>query len=184
MRLFVALDVPEETRRALRAVMENFSAVCRGARWARPEGIHVTLKFIGHVEDAKLPAIQEQLSHVSPRKAIDIAFRKFGFFPNEKHPRVFFVGIETGPELAALAAEIDSQLAPLGIAKESRKFQPHLTLARFKNSEGLPDLHKKLASLPAQDFGGGAASEFHLYQSVLQSGGAVYTRLSTYRFAQ
>jgi RNA 2',3'-cyclic 3'-phosphodiesterase len=184
MRLFVALDVPEETRRALRALMESFSAICRGARWVRPEGVHVTLKFIGHVGDAELPAIQEQLSRVSPRRPIDVAFRNFGFFPNEKHPRVFFVGIEAGAELAALAEEIDSQLAPLGIAKESRAFQPHLTLARFKTSEGLPDLRKRLASLPTQDFGGGPANEFYLYQSVLQSGGAVYTRLSTYRFAQ
>jgi RNA 2',3'-cyclic 3'-phosphodiesterase len=184
MRLFVALDVPEDARRALRALMESFGKICRGARWVRPEGIHVTLKFIGHVEEAELTAIQEQLSRVSPRNAIDMAFRNFGFFPNEKHPRVFFVGIVAGAELAALAAEIDSQLTPLGIARESREFQPHLTLARFKTSEGLADLCKKLASLPTQDFGGGRATEFYLYQSVLQSGGAVYTRLSTYRFAQ
>lgn len=182
MRLFVALDVPEETREALRDLMDDFRAVCRGARWVRPEGIHVTLKFIGHVEDDKLSAIQERLSRVAPRPPVGVAFRDFGFFPNPKHPRVFFVGIHGGQQLAALASEVEGQLAPLGIPKESRAFQPHLTLARFKSNEGLADLHKKIASLPTQDFGSGAATEFHLYQSVLQSGGAVYTRLSTYRF--
>ena len=184
MRLFVAVDVPEETRRALRAATEGFSGVCRGARWARPEGIHVTLKFIGHVEDARLAAIQEKLSGVRGERAIDMAFRQFGFFPDDKHPRVFYVGIDAGAELGALAGEIEARLEPLGIAKEARAFQPHLTLARFKSNDGLPELRKKIASLPEQDFGGGAAAEFHLYQSVLQSGGAVYTKLSTYRFVK
>jgi RNA 2',3'-cyclic 3'-phosphodiesterase len=184
VRLFVALDVPEETRRALRSAVEGFRAVCRGARWARPEGIHITLKFIGHVEDTRVPDIQEALSAARSERAIHLAFPQFGFFPDEKRPRVFYVGIDAGKELGALAGEIETQLEPLGIAKEARAFQPHLTLARFKSNEGLPELRKKIASLPSQDFGGGAAVEFHLYQSVLQSGGAVYTKLSTYHFVK
>jgi RNA 2',3'-cyclic 3'-phosphodiesterase len=184
VRLFVALDVPDQTRRALHAVVDDFSAVCRGARWVRPEGIHVTLKFIGHIEDAKLPDIQETLSCVHHENAIHLAFRQFGFFPNEKRPRVFYVGIEAGDALAALAREIEDRLEPLDIAKEERTFQPHLTLARFKTNEGLPELRKKLGALPSQDFGRAAVAEFHLYQSMLQSGGSVYTKLSTYRFAE
>lgn len=183
MRLFVALDVPEETRSALRLPMEDFSRVCRGARFVRPEGIHITLKFIGHVDDSVVASIHNALSGVRRDRPLTVAFRHFGFFPNEKHPRVFFVGIESGKNLAALAAEIEDQLAPLGIATEGRAFQPHLTLARFKTGEGLPELRKRIASLSTQDFGGGAVEEFHLYQSMLKSGGAVYTKLSTYRFA-
>ena len=183
MRLFVAFDVPEETRRQLRSSIEDFTKICRGARFVRTEGIHITLKFIGHVADSMVADIQTALSDVRRDKPLDVAFRHFGFFPNERHPRVFFVGIEAGKGLAALAAEIDNRLAPLGIAKETRAFQPHLTLARFKTTEGLPELRKKIAALPTQDFGGGAVSEFHLYQSMLKSGGAVYTKLSTYHFA-
>lgn len=183
MRLFVAFDVPEETRRQLHSLIDDFATVCRGARFVRPEGIHITLKFIGHVDDSLVADIQKALSGVHRDKPLDVAFRHFGFFPNEKHPRVFFVSIEAGKDLAALAAEIDNRLALLGIAKETRAFQPHLTLARFKTTEGLPELRKKIASLPAQDFGGGAVSEFHLYESMLKSGGAVYTKLSTYHFA-
>ena len=183
MRLFVALDIPEETRSKFRALMDDFAKVCRGARWVRPEGIHITLKFIGHVADSILPDVQKALARVRHDKPFHVAFRHFGFFPNEKHPRVFFVGIEAGEDLADLAGDIENQLEPLGIAKETRAFQPHLTLARFKTTEGLPDLRKKIASLPTQDFGGGEVSEFHLYQSMLKSGGAVYTKLSTYHFA-
>ncbi|MGC1107589.1 MAG: RNA 2',3'-cyclic phosphodiesterase [Candidatus Acidiferrales bacterium] len=184
MRLFVALDVPEETRRALHAVIEGLSVICCGARWVRPEGVHITLKFIGHVEDTKLPGIQEALSLVRGGKAVDMAFQQFGFFPHEKRPRIFYIRIEAAKELGALAGEIETRLEPAGIAKEARSFQPHLTLARFKSNEGLPELRKKIASLPSQDFGGGTAAEFHLYQSVLQSGGAVYSKLSTYRFVK
>lgn len=183
MRLFVAFDVPEETLRKLRLLINDFAKVCRGVRWVRPEGIHVTLKFIGHVDDSIVADIQNALSRVHRDKPFDVAFRHFGFFPNDKHPRVFFVGIEAGKELATLAAEVEDRLASFGIAKETRVFQPHLTLARFKTTEGLSELGKKIVSLPTQDFGGGAVSEFHLYQSVLKSGGAVYTKLSTYHFA-
>lgn len=182
MRLFVALDVPEATRRKLHLLMDDFARICRGAHWVRLEGIHITLKFIGHVDDSILPDIQQALSGIRADEPLDVAFRHFGFFPNEKRPRVFFVGIEAGKELAALAAQIGDRLEPLGIAKETRAFQPHLTLARFKTSEGLRELREKIAALPAQDFGGGALSEFHLYQSMLKSSGAVYTRLSTYHF--
>lgn len=184
MRLFVALDAPEETRRALGALLENFSEICGGARWVRPEGVHVTLKFIGHIHDAKVSEIREALGRVHDEQPIEVTFREFGFFPNEKHPRVFFVGIHAGPELASLARQVENHLVPLGIAKEERAFRPHLTLARFKTTEGLPELRKKIAALSAQDFGSGAATEFHLYQSVLQSGGAVYRKLATFRFAK
>lgn len=183
MRLFVALDVPEETRRQLDSLIADFAKLCPGARFVRPEGIHITLKFIGHVDDSMVADIQTALSATHHDKPLDVAFRHFGFFPNEKHPRVFFVGIEAGKGLPALAAEIEDRLAPLGIAKETRAFQPHLTLARFRTTEGLAELRKKIASLPTQDFGGGAVSEFHLYQSMLKSGGAVYTKLSKYHFA-
>jgi RNA 2',3'-cyclic 3'-phosphodiesterase len=183
VRLFVALDIPEETRRQLRSLMEDFAKICRGARWAHPEGLHITLKFIGHVDDSMRADIQKALSCVPPRRPLEVSFRDFGFFPNEKHPHVFFVGIDAGKDLAALSAEIEHRLAPLRIPKESRVFQPHLTLARFKTTEGLPEMRKKLAILPAPDFGGGAVSEFYLYQSMLKSGGALYTKLSTYHFA-
>lgn len=183
MRLFVALDVPDGTRRPLHSLIAGFSKLCRGARFVRPEAIHITLKFIGQVDDSMIADIQKTLSSVHRDRPLDVGFRHFGFFPNETHPHVFFLGIDGGKELAVLAAEIENRLAPLGITKETRAFQPHLTLARFKTSEGLAELRKKIASLPAQDFGGGAVSEFHLYQSMLKSGGALYTKLSTYHFA-
>lgn len=182
MRLFVAMDIPEETRRALAALIKDFAAICPAARWVRAQGIHVTLKFIGHVNDEMVLRIKETLSGVRRDHAITVAFRDFGFFPNERHARVFFVGIQANKELGVLAREVEERLALLGIPKDDRAFRPHLTLARFKTSEGLPALREKIASLPSQDFGASEIGEFHLYQSVLGSNGAMYTKLSTHSF--
>ena len=184
MRLFVALDIPEETRSAISEVISHLQPIARGARWVRAEGIHVTLKFIGWVEDERVAQIKEHLSRVAHRGAISVAFRNFGFFPNERRPRVFFIGIAAGPELGRLAADIESQLAPLKIPKEERAFTPHLTLARFKMSEGVAQMQKMLASMPSQDFGTMNAAEFHLYQSMLKSNGAIYTKLASYCFVK
>ncbi len=184
MRLFVAIDVPEETRRELRELIGKFAPICHGARWVNVEGLHVTLKFIGHVDDALVPQIKEALSGIERQRPISIAFREFGFFPNERHPRVFFAGIQADKELEPLAKEVEKRLAPLRIAKEERAFRPHLTLARFKTNEGLVQLREKITSLASQDFGGSAVREFYLYESVLKSSGAVYTKLSTHRFVK
>lgn len=182
MRLFVALDIPEETRNALRELVAKFASVARGARWVRPEGVHLTLKFIGWIANAKVPEIEKRLARVRPHARVHVAFRNFGFFPNEKRPRVFWVGVEAGQELAALAAKIETELEPLGVPKEGREFTPHLTLARFKTNEGLAEMRSMLASLPSPDFGSMEATEFQLYESVLKSGGARYTKLASYPF--
>lgn len=184
MRLFVALDVPEETRRALSEAIQKFEIACHGARWMRAESIHVTLKFIGHVEETKLPAIKDSLANVKSSGPIEIAFGNFGFFPSERHPRVFWLGIESGPDLAALAANISSTLEPVGIPREKREFRPHLTLARFKTEKGLPKLREIVAPLAHNSFGNTVAKQFYLYESVLNPSGAVHTKLASYHFAE
>jgi 2'-5' RNA ligase len=183
VRLFVALDVPEETREALAALIHRFETICRGARWVRAENLHITLKFIGEVDEAKFPEIKAILSRVNSRDPFEIKFHRFGFFPNEHHPRVFWVGMESGPSMAELAAAIDANLKPLGIPHEVKSFRPHLTLARFKTPKGVSKLQEITSALEEQEFGRTTAREFHLYQSVLKRSGAEYTRLATFPFA-
>ncbi len=183
MRLFVALDIPEETRETLAKYIREFAKACRGANWVRAEILHITLKFIGETEEAQLPAIQKSLAEVKAREAIEIVFRHFGFFPNERHPRVFWAGMEAGPSLAELAKRIDEKLAPLDIPRETRDFRPHLTLARFKSIEGLPKLRDMIAGLTTQELGRVVAREFHLYRSNLKRSGAEHLRLATFPFS-
>lgn len=184
MRLFVALDIPEDVRRAIRELTQKLEPTCRGARWVRTEGIHVTLKFIGEASEEKAAAIRTELGAVRSAVAAELSFRNVGFFPNARHPRVFWVGIETSPNLAEMAGEIERRLEKLGIPREDRAFKPHLTLARFKSEEGLPKLHEAIQQLGAVEFGRMRTEEFYLYRSTLKPGGAEYAKLETFRFTE
>lgn len=180
MRLFVALDIPEDVRAALGALVTKLRVQLRDARWVRIEGAHVTLKFIGEVPTEKMDDIQAALRAVPFPDPIRINFRGVGFFPNERRPRVLWAGIEAGPALGALAAAVDAALELLGIAREQREFSPHLTLARLDSPKNLNRLQEGIATAGPLVFGSGVANEFHLYQSVLKRGGAEYTRLATF----
>jgi 2'-5' RNA ligase len=183
MRLFVALDIPEDVRTSLDGFTAKLRSACKEARWPRIEGLHVTLKFIGETPAENAAKIRAALASIPPRPAIKITFRGLGFFPNERSPRVLWAGVEAGPELTALAAAVESALEPLGILREVRTFSPHLTLARFNSPRKLDALHAAIESAGLLEFGAVTAQEFHLYQSVLKPGGAEYTRLSTFSFA-
>ena len=180
MRVFVALDLSDEVRRAIAGLVGKLEKTCRGARWVRVEGIHVTLKFIGEVPVDKVEQIRGALAGVHTAAPVEMSFRGKGFFPNAKHPRVFWAGIEATPNLGELATEIERRMEALGIPREQRPFKPHLTLARFKSEEGLARLVEALAAGGSLEFGHVTASEFHLYQSQIKPGGAVYTRLATF----
>jgi 2'-5' RNA ligase len=180
MRLFVAMDIPEDVRAGISAIVARLRPACPKARWVRIEGLHVTLKFIGETPDAAVPGIKAALASIPARPPIGIQFRGLGFFPNARRPRVFWAGVEAGPDLAELAAAVDAALHPQGFAREERAFAPHLTLARFDEPRGLDALRAAVDTPEAFEFGGVTASEFHLYQSELKRGGAEYTRLATF----
>jgi RNA 2',3'-cyclic 3'-phosphodiesterase len=183
MRLFVAMDIPEEIRNSLAGLAAKLRAACRNARWPRIEGLHVTLKFIGETPAEKMEAIKTALAGVPSRPSFSIKFRGLGFFPNERRPRVLWAGVEASSELAALAAAVEPALDPLGIPHEARTFSPHLTLARFDTPRGLDALDAAIEKAGPFEFGSVIATEFHLYQSILKRGGAEYTRLAIFPFA-
>jgi len=183
MRLFVAMDIPEDVRSAIGALAAKLRLVCRNARWVRIEGLHVTLKFIGETSAEKTEMIKTALAAVPFRAPIPMNFRGLGFFPNGHSPRVLWAGIEAGAELAALAAAVEASLDPLGIPREERAFSPHLTLARFEMLRGLDALLAAIEKAGPLEFGVTTAKEFHLYQSILKLGRAEYTRLATFSCA-
>jgi 2'-5' RNA ligase len=183
MRLFVAHELPSTVRVALGEVSARLRPRAgRGVRWTDPAGIHLTLKFIGEVEAASVEAIRAALAGIRAENSVAVAFRGLGWFPNARHPRVLWAGVEAGNGLAELAAEIERVLEPLGIARESRKFEPHLTLARIKSEEGLDELRREAERLGAPEFGHATYSEFDLMESRLRPQGAVYTRVERFPF--
>ena len=192
MRLFVALDIDDAVRACIARFLDGVCEFAPDARWVKPESLHVTLKFIGEKPEGSLPALQNTLSAVQAQPT-QLTFRGHGFFPTPKAPRVFWLGIEAGPELAKLAASVDDATATLGIPKEEHTYTPHLTLARGGRGSGAPGwrkgdrpnqtfqrLQEKLAALPPPEFGTMTAREFFLYQSQTGPGGARYTKLAAF----
>jgi 2'-5' RNA ligase len=182
LRLFVALDFPDPVRRALDELMARLKPICRGARWVRTEAMHTTLKFIGETDAKKFDAIRVALAPVRSAEAVEMHFRGVGFFPNERRPRVAWCGVKATANLAVLAQDIERALEPLGYARETRPFVPHLTLARFSSPQGLEEVVRAAEELKSYEFGAAREVEFHLYESILKPSGAEYRRLATFPF--
>ena len=193
MRIFIGIDLDDEIRTRIATFLDGVRGFATEVRWVTAESLHITLKFIGEQRPEQVEAIRERLRQTAGTE-MEIRFAGYGFFPTTKSPRVFWVGIESGPQLARLAAEIDTATSELGIPREDRAFSPHLTLARGAGRFGSPKwrkgdrpnsdfavLEKRLAAMPAPDFGTMTAREFVLYQSQLSPKGSKYTKLQ--RFA-
>jgi 2'-5' RNA ligase len=183
MRLFVALEIPSTVRENLADLLTSLRAVSPQTRWVHPENLHVTLKFIGEVPEAKSSAIRSALAGVRSEQPVTLDFRGLGFFPNEKHPRVFWAGIAAWPNLKILAAEIERATEKLGIPREQRPFSPHLTLARLEPPRLPEKLRAATQEHATRDFGSLRTNHFHLIESKLKPSGAEYTTVESFPFA-
>jgi len=192
MRLFIALDIDDPIRERITRFVDEVHNFSPDACWVKLESLHVTLKFIGQQPDDAVEKIKQALTDVSGA-ATEIKFHGYGFFPTPKSARVFWIGMESDPQLVQLAAAIDEKMANLGIKKEDRAFSPHLTLARAAGGSGSPRwrkgdglnrpfayLQEKLSALPVPEFGTMTPREFFLYQSQLSPKGSKYTKLAKF----
>jgi len=192
MRIFIGIDLDPEVRARISRFLEGVQGFAADARWVRPELLHVTLKFIGEQTPEQVEAITERLRRVEG-SVFEIRSAGYGFFPTAKAPRVFWIGIQAAPPLAALAESIDVAVAELGIPREDRPYSPHLTLARAGGRSGSPKwrkgdghnktfavLEKRLAAMGELDFGTITAHEFILFQSQLSPAGSKYTKLQRF----
>jgi 2'-5' RNA ligase len=191
MRIFVGLDLDPEIRTRIERFVDGVQGFAPDARWARPESLHITLKFIGEQTAEQVAAITECLRQIKVGP-FEIRCAGYGFFPTAKAPRVFWIGIHAGPQLKALAENIDKGVSEFGIPREDRPYSPHLTLARAGGRSGSPKwrkedepnstlavLQKRLAAMEF-DLGAMTADEFILYQSQLSPKGSKYTRLQRF----
>ncbi|MGC9945806.1 MAG: RNA 2',3'-cyclic phosphodiesterase [Bryobacteraceae bacterium] len=179
MRLFTGLDLPLEVVRALDTLLDRLRPAAR-LKWSPPANLHITTHFIGEWPEDRLQDLRTALGGLPGHPPIAIHVRKLGFFPNPHSPRILSAGVEASPDLAALAAETDRALEPLGLEPEGRPFSPHLTLARIKEPVPLQNLRETIAALPSLDFGSFSADRFFLYRSRPGPAGSVYTKLAEF----
>jgi len=185
LRLFVAIDLPEDVRESLGHLQAGLRRDdLPGLRWTRPEGVHLTLKFLGETPAAEVAAIEGALARaVRGVPAFRLALGAPGTFGGRRGPRVLWVDVEGElAPLQQLQAAVERELAAVGFAPEERKFSPHLTLARVPQPPppGLAErLSRALAAVAAPQ-GEFRATELLLMRSRLQPGGAVYSRVAAF----
>ena len=180
MRLFVALEIPSDVRERLAGLMDNLRPLAPHFKWVRAQNLHLTLKFLGEIDPAKLEAIRAALAGLRSTPEFELRYRGLGFCPNEKRPRVFWAGIDAGPELAKLATTIDDRVAKLGVPREDRAFSAHLTLARLDGHPLPVPFRDAFSKYAKEEFGTVRVMQFHLIESKLKSTGAEYTTLQSF----
>ncbi len=179
MRTFIAIEIPEEIKRQMTEVQNGLRNAGVDASWPRPEGVHLTLKFLGEVPEAKLPEIMSSLrSAVQGTGVFRLEAAGTGAFPNAKAARVVWVGLSGDVDkLNCLQGAVEKALTDIGFAGEDRKFTPHLTLGRIKYIRSRNAWLKALDGIKDVRFAGFDVSAVSLMKSELQRSGAVYTEM-------
>lgn len=180
MRAFIAIDLPEAIRTELGRWQHTFGSVCPDARWTNPEGIHLTLKFLGEISSEQVQLVTTSLAGLGAMETIPVEVRGFGFFPDARRPRVFWAGVKAPDALATMAARVEEAMEKLGFPREHRDYSPHLTLARFKEPRPQPALVTGVEKQPDKSSGSFEASEFYLYESLLSPRGAKYRQVARF----
>ena len=179
MRLFIGIGLAPNVIERLTGTLDELRSAGR-INWTPVGNLHITSKFIGEWPEERLHELTAALGSVAAEGPILVAISRFGFFPNPHRPHSFFAGVQAGPRLAELAGEMDEALLPIGCARESRPYQPHVTLGRIKPTHDIRSLREHIAGMTTFDFGAFEAGSFHLYLSAPGDRGSVYTKLATY----
>ena len=179
VRLFVAVEIAEEIRKKLAAFQDTLKKSDADVGWVTPENLHITLKFIGYIDEEKIDTIitiiRESVTHIKP---FDLHYVGVGAFPTNKNPRVIFADvIDSGGFLTKIHERLDNQFMSLGVEHETRKFEAHLTVGRIKTRRNVGKLMEGLNSYNGFNFGSDHVAQVVLMKSDLSREGAVYSKL-------
>lgn len=179
MRCFISVHLSDEIRSSIQKVIDDLRPQSRAVRWVPAENLHLTLKFLGEVEEGMVDEIRRLLAAVCGKYgSFGITFRGTGVFPNPGRPRVIWIGMDKDGSLGDLAREVDEAMAALGFERERRAFTPHLTIGRVKDGASVQPAMKALHTFRETLFGSIMVKEIHLMRSTLKPSGAVYTELA------
>ena len=183
IRAFIAIDLSAEIQQRLDEVTHNYKNQLANIpiRWVPAVNIHLTLKFLGDVSLSNLNMLMDMIqAEVSSHHQFDISVGGSGAFPNNRQPRIIWVGVEAPAELAAIQNGIEGTTGRLGYTREERAFSPHLTLGRVSRNATSQDvklISKTLDTARIGFLGATCVEKVHLYRSDLQPTGAVYTQI-------
>ena len=185
IRCFIAISLPTNILDQIGSYLHQLKKISPTVRWAKVAGIHITLKFLAEQPEPTVKLIEKELLGISGvSQPFQLTVAGAGCFPNQKRPRVFWLGLEhdQNNSLIRLHDWIDTHLEPLGFEPEKRRFSPHLTLGRVKDQSGYRPVFDYFAQnpfLPMRFM----VREITLMRSELRSEGAKYTPLYRYPLA-
>ena len=182
MRLFVALEVPEPSRRDLRRRLEGLRDRLPRARWVDLDNLHLTLLFLGETAEASVPALAAKLREAFARcPTLDLRLAGGGTFPPGRPARVAWVGVEAPPELMTLQADVtQAAVDSLGFEPEKRPYHPHATLARCPDPWRREAIDKFKTALTGPIGPPFVADHGVLFESKLSPKGARYRPVETF----
>jgi 2'-5' RNA ligase len=175
MRLFTAIEIPDEVKHRLHAMVDRLQPTAK-ISWSPIDNLHVTTKFIGEWPEERLEEMKRTLASVGSPGPIHVVVRGVGWFPSPRNSRVFWAGVEGGEELKMLAHSTEDAVFAIGVPREERTFSPHLTLARIREHVDLEPLRRAMEQVGPYEFGEFLAPAFYLY---LSKAGR-YTKLADY----
>lgn len=183
IRCFAAIEIPEKIQALLVDVQKAFRPKIERASWTKHGNFHLTLKFLGEVENRNVDEISAALQRIAiSQNPFSIKIGGIGAFPNLERPRVLWVGLKQGAvPTKKLANAINLELAELGYPKDTR-FHPHFTLARFKNRVNLKPLINLFTKFEVLDRTSLIVDKITLVKSELHPSGAVYTPIKICEF--
>ena len=194
MRVFIAVELPDGIRTRLNMLIGSLRARLPGPRWVRPEGIHLTLRFLGEVAQPDIAGLAGHLRRLvtGSQPPFEVQVAGLGTFPVSSRPRVLWIGVEPPPppasgdslaRLAALRLQVEEAVTAACLPRvetDSRPFTPHLTLARWGDARPAPEFRKILDEFGAAECGSFQVSAVALIQSVTAPEGARYHRLEEF----
>jgi 2'-5' RNA ligase len=181
MRIFIGIDLPENIKENLKEIIEKVKKI-KEAKLVKIENLHITLKFLGEVEEEKIEVINRTLQHCADKsKSFNVKIKGIGVFPSEKKVRVLWAGIEDGEDLKNLNRKIEDALKNLGFEKE-KEFVAHITIARFKSIPNLNFIKELITKYQDILFGEILVKNFQLYESKLTPLGPIYKVIKKYEF--
>lgn len=182
MRAFIAIELPKEIRDSLYRLQEQLKASHADVKWVQPQNIHLTLKFLGEIDEKKFSKITEILDDVAKNNcSFYINLSTLGAFPKLNFPRVIWIGIDKGDvETKQIAKALEEKIAKVGIPKEDRPFSSHITIGRTKsnlNRERLVQALNNLVDIFRHQNLEFTVTKITLFQSTLTPKGPIYTAL-------
>ena len=190
LRLFVAVEVEEIVKKRLRECQERLKEADVDVKWVDVGNIHITLKFLGYVEEEHLTVVKDIINKsVQDIKPFSLRFEGIGGFPKFQRPRVVFVtaeeavappGVKKMGYLTTMSPRLEEGFQTLGIEKEDRAYEPHLTLGRVKSPRNIERLVRLMEKYRDEPFGEELVSRVLLMQSQLTPQGPMYTKLEEF----